>query len=183
MRTARPEPDGPSWMSACRELLDRLDGAADDAQLAADLLPHEDQGDDGDDRDKRKDECVFGETLAVVFSPRVAEPRGNPPELGHVFHLLPSDVPNGSSRGRDEAPPARPTVGRVVGLSIGPLVRRWRADAPAALLVSSSSESCRRHSCVDGRGQRRRTAGTWWVTGGSVQSELRSRRRPSTGSC
>jgi len=73
-------------MSAvCDELLDRLDGAADDTQLAADLLPHEDQGDDGDDRDKRKDECIFGQTLAVLVSPRLTEPRGDPPELGHLF--------------------------------------------------------------------------------------------------
>lgn len=43
-----------------------LDRLSDGAQNLADLAAEEDQGDDGEDRDKREDECVFGEALTVL---------------------------------------------------------------------------------------------------------------------
>ena len=61
--------DGPTGRSTSRVARslrrDRIERAADDAQLVADLAAEEEQGDDGDDGDESKDECVFREALAV----------------------------------------------------------------------------------------------------------------------
>ena len=49
-------------------LTSRLDRLADVAELLADLLPEEDEGNDRDDRDEREDQRVLGETLAFLFT-------------------------------------------------------------------------------------------------------------------
>jgi hypothetical protein len=72
-------------------LLDGLDRAADDAELVADLGAHEHEGDDCDDCDESKDECVFGQSLTVVPMQRLMDPGGDPPNVGHVFTSFPAE--------------------------------------------------------------------------------------------
>lgn len=49
------------------------EGVADDAQLVADLAAEEEQGDDGDNGDESKDECVFREALTCFLSSNLGE--------------------------------------------------------------------------------------------------------------
>jgi hypothetical protein len=78
---------GRAWVSlAPRGRLTLLDGLklrADDAELVAQLTAHEEEGDDGDDRDKSKDECVFGKTLTIFV---VMDPSGVYKESGEHSH-------------------------------------------------------------------------------------------------
>src|SRR5258705_13364976 len=67
-RTARPVRTGRflamtvMLVRRCR----RSECVPDVAELLADLAAKKDQGDDGDDGDESKNECVFGQPLAVV---------------------------------------------------------------------------------------------------------------------
>src|SRR3954462_9172002 len=69
-------------MEPRRSAGDGSDRAADEAELAADLRTHEQQSDDGNDRDECKDECVFSQPLApLVAADEVAEMDERVPEL------------------------------------------------------------------------------------------------------
>src|SRR5262245_33415723 len=82
------EPDGPQSARCDGSVLDRFEGAADDAELVADLAAQENQGNDRDDRDECKDECVFGQTLALVRASDAFHDGGESPEQRHPLHLL-----------------------------------------------------------------------------------------------
>src|SRR6266511_3944841 len=58
----------------CRRRLNRV---ADVAEDLAYLAPNEDEGDDCDDDDESEDECVFGETLALLAPPVAVEHGSN----------------------------------------------------------------------------------------------------------
>jgi len=47
---------------------DGVERASDVAELVAHLAAHEDQGDDGEDRDESENECIFGQTLAPLVT-------------------------------------------------------------------------------------------------------------------
>jgi len=67
-RTARPVRTG-RFDAMTVKLVRRCGGSErvpDVTELGADLAAKEDQGDDGDDGDESENECVFGQSLAVV---------------------------------------------------------------------------------------------------------------------
>ena len=61
--------------ACCQGLVGELDGAPDRAQDRADLATQEEEGHDGDDRDKGEDECVLRETLACFLASKAGEKR------------------------------------------------------------------------------------------------------------
>src|SRR6266404_7973314 len=66
----------------------RSERVPDVAELGADLAAQKDQGDDGDDGDKGKNECVFGQSLAVVCARVASHPRKQSLNERHPVHLL-----------------------------------------------------------------------------------------------
>src|SRR6266508_98523 len=77
---ARPGIEGPPGLSPggpSSSLRGRLHRVADVTEHLAYLAPNEDEGDDCNDDDEGEDECVFGETLALLVPPVVAVEHGS----------------------------------------------------------------------------------------------------------
>jgi hypothetical protein len=79
----RTDPVGPSQgRDLVQSLFHVLQRRADDVHLVTDLAPHEEESHDRDNSDKSKDECVFSETLAILFGSDPVEDRYE--QLGRV---------------------------------------------------------------------------------------------------
>src|SRR4026207_2252861 len=87
-RAARPAAGRAAGQPLEGSVLNRFERASDDAELVADLTAEKDQANDRDDRNEGKNECVFGQPLAVVRASDAFHEGGESPEQRHPLHLL-----------------------------------------------------------------------------------------------